>query len=222
MFLVYPRVRGLTWKITRTPTWDTLAQRMSSGKEFRLRYWNNPLWKWDLEYEYLKDTPNDLMSGASDTDFVTLQGFFLQMAGQYQPFLFDDVNAGDTPGSGPWDSVEGQVIGSGDGVTTKFPLLRTTGGFPEWIQAPFSADGASDPPAVYLNGVRKTYGTHFSIDAYGNIVFATPPLNSPPTLITADFSYYFPVRFGTDDLDMETMFYEMWSLKKLTLQQVRL
>jgi uncharacterized protein (TIGR02217 family) len=218
-FQVYPGVnviRGLTWNITRTASWDTLAQRMSSGKEFRLSYWTYPLWKWELEYDYLKDNPNDLVAGNVDTDLTILQGFFNQMAGQFQVFLFDDVNNGDEPGAGPWDSVAGQPIATGDGTTTTFQLIRTTGGFTEAIQAPYTVP----EPQAYLNGVAKAYGTDYSVDATGNLIWAVAPGNG--VAITADFGYYWPVRFGSDELDFETQLYQLWKLKKVTLQQVRL
>jgi uncharacterized protein (TIGR02217 family) len=218
-YQVYPGInviRGLTWKITRTPMWETLSTRMSSGKEFRLSYWTYPLWKWELEYNYLKDNPNDLVSGNVDTDLVILQGFFNQMAGQFQIFLFDDVNNGDQPGAGPWDSVTGQAIAAGDGVTTTFQLIRTSGGFPEAIQAPYTVP----PPTVYLNGAVQSYGTNYSVDGFGNIIFASAPGSG--VAITADFGYYWPVRFGSDELDFETQLYQLWQLKKITLQQVRL
>lgn len=217
--LVYPGIgviRGLTWKITRTPSWDTLATRMSSGKEFRLSYWTAPLWKWELEYNYLKDSPNDLVPGNVDTDLVILQGFFNQMAGQFQVFLFDDVNLGDEPGAGPWDSVAGQPIATGDGTTTTFQLIRTSGGFTEAIQAPYT----TPPPTVYLNGVVKSYGTDYSVDGFGNIIFAVAPGNG--VAITADFGYFWPCRFTQDELDFETQLYQLWALKKISFTQVRL
>ena len=218
-YQVYPGIgviRGLTWQITRTMQWESLVQRMSSGKEFRLQYWQYPLRKWELNYNYLKDNPSDLVSGNIDTDFVILQGFFNQMAGQFQTFLFDDVNAGDTPGEGPWDSVSGQPIASGDGVTETFQLIITNGGFTEAIQAPYTVP----QPTVYLNGVAQSYGSAYSVDGTGNIIFASPP--GIGVAITADFGYTWPVRFGADDLDFETMMYQLWELKKVNLQQVRL
>lgn len=218
-YQVYPGIgviRGLTWKITRTPRWDSQVSRMSSGKEFRLSYWTAPLWKWELEYNFLKDNPNDLVPGNVDTDLTILQGFFNQMAGQFQVFLFDDVNNGDQPGAGPWDSVTGQNIATGDGVTTTFQLIRTTGGFSEPIQAPYTVP----EPQVYSNGTPLSYGTDYTVDATGNIIFAVAPGNG--VAITADFGYYFPVRFGSDELDFEAMMFQLWQLKKVSLMQVRL
>lgn len=213
---VYPTIRGLTWQGKRTPRFDTLVQQGSSGREVRLAYYTDPLWTWELNYNYIKDNPNDLIPTKTETDLVILQGFFLQMQGKLTPFLYDDVNSGDTPGAGPWDSVTAQPIATGDGTTTTFQLIRTTGEFVETIQAPWT----SPEPKVYLNGVLQTYGTDYSVDATGHIIFATAP--SLGVAITATFSYYWPVRFGDDSLDLDTMMYQLWELKKVTLTQVRL
>ncbi len=213
---VYPTVRGLTFQGKRTPEFQSLVQQGSSGREVRLAYYTDPLWHWELNYNYLKDNPNDLISGYTDTDLVTLQGFFLQAQGRLQPFLFDDVTPGFAPGTGPWDSVYGQAIASGDGTTDIFQLIRTTGGFVESIQSPYTAP----PPTVYLNGVVQSYGSQYAVDDVGHIVFVTPPALG--VNITADFSYYWAVRFDDDMLEFDTMMYLLWELKQIKLVQIRL
>lgn len=213
---VYPTIRGLTWQGKRIPRFDTLVQQASSGREVRLAYYTDPIWRWELNYNYIKDNPNDLMPGESDTDLVILQGFFLQMQGRLEPFLFDDTNAGEEPGAGPWDFVSGQNIASGDGTTDTFQLIRTTGGFVESIQAPYT----DPPPTAELDGIAQTFGTDYSVDATGHLVFATPP--GLGVQITSTFSYYFPVRFDDDQMDLDTMMYQLWELKRVNLVQVRL
>ena len=86
----------------------------------------------------------------------------------------------------------------------------------EAIQAPYT----NPPPTVYINGVVQNYGTNYSVDGFGNIIFVTAPAGG--AVITADFGYYWPVRFGSDDLDFDTQLYQLWELKKVTLMQVRL
>ena len=56
---LYPTVRGLGWPVTRTLEWDTLIQKVSSGKELRLSYYTFPINHWLLTYNYLKDNPAD-------------------------------------------------------------------------------------------------------------------------------------------------------------------
>lgn len=213
---VYPQVRGLTFQGKRIPEFQTMVQQASSGREVRLSYFVDPLWHWELNYGYLKDNPNDLIPTKTETDLAILQGFFLQMAGRLEPFLFDDVTPGYTAGSGPWDSVTAQSIATGDAVTTVFQLIRTTGGFVESIQSPFT----SPQPKVYLNGVLQTYGTDYSVDSTGNIIFAVAPGSG--VAITATFSYYWCVRFDDDQLEFDTMMMNIWKLDKVRLVQVRL
>lgn len=213
---VYPTIRGLAFPVKRTPEFQNLKQQASSGREVRLTYWQDPLWHFELSYNYVKDNPNDLIQGYTDTDLVTIQGFYLQMQGGFQSFLYDDVDPGVEPGTGQWDSVAGQGIATGDGVTTTFQLIRTTGGFIETIQAPYT----NPEPTVYLNGVPKSYGTDFSINATGQIIFVTAPGNG--VAITADFSYYWPVRFDEDMLEFDDFMYQLWELKTVKLVQVRL
>lgn len=201
------QVRGLTWPIKRTPEFSTQVQQASSGKEIRLSYWSTPLWHWELSLDYLYDNPNNLYGSNPDTDLVTIQGFYLQMQGRFGTFLFDDPQD---------DTVYGQPIASGDGTTTTFQLIRTRGGFTEPIQAPFT----DPPPIVYLNGVRKNYGTDYSVDAIGQIVFVVAPGGG--TNITSDFSYYWLVRFDDDSAEYEEFMYQLWKLKSVKLVQVKL
>ena len=181
--LVYPVIRGIGWPVKRTPSWDTLTQSTSSGREVRLAYYTNPIWSFEITYGggqaggdgYILDNPLNLIPLATETDLAVIQGFYNQMQGRFGLFLYDDVQPGIAPGQGQWDSVAGQPIGTGDGTTTVFQLIRTSGGFTESIQAPFMLDGVSPPPNVYLNGVLQTYATDFSVDNTGRILFVTAP-----------------------------------------------
>ena len=49
------------------------------------------MWDWTLIYDYLKDTPYDVVASYSPyTDYQILQGFFLANYGPAAQFLFDD------------------------------------------------------------------------------------------------------------------------------------
>jgi uncharacterized protein (TIGR02217 family) len=213
---VFPTIRGLGFPVKRTPTFETLVQEASNNREVRLAYTLDPIWKWELKYNYIKDNPADLMPAQTSTDLQIIQGFYLQMGGRFQTFLYDDVTPGVAAGAGEWDSVTLQPIASGDGVTTIFPLIRTTGGFVEIIQAPYT----SPHPKVYLNGVLKTYATDYSVDAFGNIIFVVAPGNG--VAITATFSYYWPVRFDDDVADIDQFMTLLWDWQTVKLCQVRL
>ncbi len=124
---VYPTLAGLGWPVARSPIFDTIFQQSVSGRVTTATYMQYPLYEFTLQYNYLS---------ASDLD--QLKGFFLQQQGRLQPFWFN---------SGPGDnSVTDQATGEGDGTTTTFPLLKSTGTFVEPIGESFGA------PQVFLNG----------------------------------------------------------------------
>jgi uncharacterized protein (TIGR02217 family) len=202
---VYPTVRGLTWPVIRTPEFSNLYQRAASGKEIRLALYQYPLRHWELSYGYLKDNPNDLSPGASDTDLAIIQSFYEGQQGGFSSFLFDDPTD---------DLVQGQLIGTGDGTTTQFQLSRTKGSITIPIQNPFTLP----PPVIYLNGVVQSTPSQYSIGTTGIVTFVTAP--GAGVLVTADFNYYWQVRFEEDKWDFEQFMFQLYRLKSVKFVQV--
>jgi uncharacterized protein (TIGR02217 family) len=132
---VFPVLTGLGWDAPRTPIWNNTLQENVSGKETRLALWTYPRWQWDLTFDVLRQ---GTVHGAAYTEFSQLAGFFNQRQGQFDTFLYTDTDD---------NSVTTQSIGSGDGSTTAFQLVRTFGGFVEPVLAPNAVS------AVYLAGV---------------------------------------------------------------------
>ena len=120
--LIFPTLPGLAWSVHKKPTFSTRISKQQAGREVRSADYPMPIWEFDLTYDYLpdfQDTNQDL-----DTNLRTLMGFFLQMQGSYNTFLYQD----------PTDYIV--VSGfqfAGDGVTVKLPVLRNLGGFEEII-----------------------------------------------------------------------------------------
>lgn len=196
MTATFPTLPGLTWSVTKQPRFTTRIQRAVSGRELRALDQPNPIWSWTLTYSLLRD-------GAGYDELRTLMGFFLDRQGSFGPFLFAD----------PSDSaVEGQLLGIGDGSLAAFPLVRTMGGFAEPITAP---DAIAD---VYLNGVRQGIGAYAVDTDTGIVTFTTPP--SPGEVVSADFTYYFRVRFADDAAEFENFMFRLWSLRQIKLQSV--
>lgn len=116
---VYPALPGLTYSTGATPMFSTNVSRHTSGKETRTSYWEDPRWRFDLEYDYL---PNKTPSAS--TDYKRLVGFFCSRNGSFDTFLFkapDDYYC------------ERLEIGTGDGDQVEFPLFRPLGSFEEPI-----------------------------------------------------------------------------------------
>src|ERR1039458_1646325 len=129
---VFPSLPGEMFPVTRTPSWDTTVQQNLSGKEVRIANSTYPRWKWELSFSVLR-------SAAAYTEFQQLAGFFNALQGSFDTFQYQDADD---------NAVTGQTIGTGDGTTTAFQLVRAFGGFIEPVLAP------NNLSAVYLNGIN--------------------------------------------------------------------
>lgn len=205
MALIFPALPGLSWSVTKTPTFQTRIQRAVSGRELRALDYPYPLWQFALVYDFLRDNP-----AAGYDELRSLLGFFMLCQGAFGTFLFED----------PSDcQAIGQTIGIGNASTTVFQLQRTMGaslfggGFLEPITAP------NVVAAIYLDGITQD-PTSYSVDqATGLVTFETAPGSG--LSVTADFTYYFRCRFTEDKYDFENFMFRLWQLKKLTFISVR-
>lgn len=183
---VFPVLPGLKWDVAKIPRFSTNIHEMTSGKERRAAFWSYPRWEFHLSYEMLRDDVT--------AELRTLMGFFLQMKGRFDTFLYQD----------PTDyTVAGQPLGTGNGATAKYQLVRTLGGFVEPMKA------IQGSPTIKLNGVTTSGWT---MDSSGVITFSAAPGNG--VVITADFSYYFRCRFTKDEAEFNQFMKDLWELKK--------
>ena len=206
MTAIFPALPGLSWSVSKAARFATRTQKAISGRELRVIDQVLPVWSFTLTYEILRDKhdtrgPSGL--GAGFDELRTLAGFFLQQQGAFAPFLFDDPTD---------DTVLAQSIGTGNSSTTVFQLVRNFGGFSEPIVAPNVVS------AIYFNGVLQSASGYTVDPTTGLVTFTTAPPTSQA--ITADFTYYFRVRFADDTAEFENFMYQLWSLKQMKLQSV--
>ena len=191
---IFPTLPGLKWDVTKKPYFSTKIQTSVSGKESRAIDWSYPRWQFDLSYELLRDDATN--------ELRTLMGFFLQRHGAFDSFLYTD----------PSDNyVASQSIGTGNGATTAFQLVRSLGGFTELMK---NINGA---PVVRLNGTVQ--GSGWTVDGNGLVTFTTAP--AAGVAVTADFSYYFRVRFLQDESEFSQFMQNLWELKKCQLVSLK-
>lgn len=211
---LYPALPGLTFTSLKTPEFDTLVQSAPNKYEVRLAQTINPVWTWTLIYDFLHDFPWG--SFTQPSELQTLMGFFLQMGGKAGSFVYTDpddnyvgpaltgVPAPNTP------FAQLQLVNDGSGNYYS-PIQRTLNGvFYEDIT---DLNGSI---AVYANGTLATAGTspgQYTVLGPG---LALPDASymgmylkwggnaAPPTEpITAQFHFYFRVRFESDSQDFE-------------------
>jgi len=220
--LLFPKIRGLSWEVVKNPTLSTEIQSSLAGREVRIQNFQNPIWEFTLIYEYLLNDPK-FRDDTGSTPLEQLIGFFLARGGQFDDFLLNESDLTQRLE----DSVfSGQPIGSGDGVTVNFQLVRNFGGFLEACQNP-----ANQSAKVYVNGSPKVQGTDYTI-SLGVVTFTSAPALG--AAITADFTFLHRVRFdlgtsrgnassssGTrEGIEFSNFYYNLYECKEVQLISV--
>lgn len=181
--LVFPTLKGKGWSVIRRPIWSTRVQTARSGIEYRAANWSYPIWEWEITYELLREY-------GGNTEFRTLAGFFNQVRGGFDDFLYAD--------DGDY-TVTDQSFGTGDGSDTTFQLYRTLGGFTEPVR------GLNGTPTVKVAGSTVSPA---SISTTGLVTFSSAPANGAALTWTGNF--YWRVRFGDDMVDFEQFLSRFW------------
>ena len=144
--------------------------------------------------------------------------FFEERRGRLHGFRFRDrVDWRSGPPSAvptPFD----QAIGTGDGTTTVFALAKTYGG----AHAPYRRLIAKPVPGsvrVTVNGIEQTVGASFTCDpATGLVVFTAPP--GFGAAVTAGFDFDVPVRFDTDELEIDLSAFDAGAIPRIPLLEI--
>lgn len=194
---VLPNFIGLGFDVVRTPIWSTAVQTNISGKETRIALQSSPRYQWELKYNFLRQ--GTFQAGAL-TEFSQFLGFINTMQGSWDSFLFNDVDD---------NTAVNQAIGIGDGATAAFQLVRTFGNYVENILAPNAVT------SVLLNGVvqaTNSYSfTQWGSTTPGILTFVNPPAKN--AVITANFTFYWPVRFLDDSMPFNKSMSTVWGMK---------
>lgn len=214
--LLFPKIKGLGWSVTRTPTFSTEIQESLAGREVRIQNYQNPIWEFTLTYEYLLNDPK-FADDTGATPLEQLIGFYLARGGSFDDFL---LNLTDLTNKLEDSAVSGQPIGTGDGTTLSFQLVRNIGGFLETVQNP-----ANQSATVYVNGTVKTPATDYTI-SNGLVTFTAAP--AAAAAITADFVMLYRVRFhtgssrsGKEGIEFENFSYQLYECKEVQMISVR-
>lgn len=186
---VLPSLIGIGWPVVVTPLWNNLLQKTVTGRVVAATYQQYPLYRFKVQYNYL-----------SAADYNTLLGFFNGQGGNLTPFWFD---AG--PGN---DAVTAQAIGTGDGTTKTFTLMRSYGGYVEPVAASFGTVTAYD------NGVAVA--ATFNSPSAGQVTYTTAPVAGHPLTWTGN--YYFQCRFSQGSQDIDEFMSQLYSTQAIELE----
>jgi hypothetical protein len=207
---IYPTLLGLGYSVIKRPVFYNGRQKSGSGWNIRVGYADAPTWEWDLNYD--QNNGGFLRDNVGTPELKQLMGFYLAMNGDLTPFLFVD----------PDDNfVTSQFIGTTDGATTQFTLIRSYGSGHVGVEPiGYWNDGATFN--VYLDGVLQdgsTYSVNQSVPVSQQLTFVSAPTTGKT--LTVDMSYFFYVHFKDQSNDFEKFMNLLWSQSKITLESLR-
>jgi uncharacterized protein (TIGR02217 family) len=188
---IYPAMPGLAFDVHRTTFWKTDIRTTPSGREYTSSQQVVPRRRIRLQYEFLR-------AKAALAELQTLEGFFNRHSGALSSFLFDDPDD---------NTVTAQTVGTGNGSTTAFQLVRTFGGYTQPIQ------WVNGTPSIYKAGTLQ--GSGYTVSSDGLLTFGTAPTSGQ--VITWTGAYCWRVRFEKDELDFVKFLKQVWKTGQVDL-----
>ena len=179
------------------PRFNTQIVPLSSGVEQRNALWSRSRGTWNIGY------------GIQDADgFEEVIDFFYARRGQLRGFRFKD-----------WSdfSATAELIATADGITSQFQLTKTytSGGvsYVRPIQKPVAGT-----VEVSVNGIVDASAT---VDTVTGVI---TPSSTPGALepVTATFQFDVPVRFDTDEIDVELERFNAGAVPNFPIVELRI
>lgn len=151
-------------------------------------------------------------------DIHTVVSFFEERRGRLRAFRFRDAADWKSCLPSAVPAATDQVIGTGDGVTAQFQLLKRYGSgataYVRVINAPVPGS-----VTVAVNGVTASDVT---VDhATGSVRFAAGHVPAAGAVISAGFAFDVPVRFDTDRISINLSHFEAGEIPDIPLIEVR-
>jgi uncharacterized protein (TIGR02217 family) len=191
------------------PVRKTDVVTLASGREHRNARWAHSRRRYDAGY------------GVKTLDeLAAVIAFFEERRGRLTGFRWRDRldcrSCAPSRSATPTD----QSLGIGDGARTAFQLVKRYGA----AHAPYSRTILKPVPGtvrVAVNGVEAVEGSAFDCDATTGIVTFraghAPPAGAD---VTAGFEFDVPVRFDTDEIEVDLSAFEAGEIPKIPLIEI--
>ncbi|SLN50898.1 hypothetical protein PSA7680_02634 [Pseudoruegeria aquimaris] len=188
------------------PERRTQIVELASGDEERNASWASSRRRYDVAYGIRRAD-----------DLAAVVAFFEARNGRLYGFRFKDWADFKSCLPSQTPSATNQVIGTGDGTTTAFQLVKAyASGAQTWTRAITKPVAGS--VTVAIDGVEQATG--WSIDTTtGLVTFDTAPASG--AAITVGFEFDVPVRFDTDTLDVTLDIERLGSITSIPLLEIR-
>ncbi|HEX7820327.1 MAG TPA: DUF2460 domain-containing protein [Sphingobium sp.] len=201
--VVFPLAIGR--KASVSPGFSTQTVESASGREQRSSDWADARMRFDAG-----------PGVRSEADLAALVAFFRARRGAARGFRFSDPYDHDSAHWGAAISAIDQRIGVGDGMETRFPLVKHygEGADPQVRRITRPVAGSVQ---IAVDGVAATTG--WALDGLGIVLFDAPP--GMDALVTAGFAFDVPVRFEEDSLDIHAETHAAGEVASVPLVEIR-
>lgn len=200
--VAFPLAIGL--RASGGPEFATQISTSSSGYEQRNAGWSDARLRFDAG-----------VGIRSEDDLRTLLGFFRARRGRANGFRFTDPFDHVSRDDGAAVTATDQRLGIGDGVATRFALIKYYGADAEPYARRITRPHAGSI-VIAVNGVANT---GWVPGALGTIDFGVAP--AAGAIVTAGFVFDVPVRFDTDRIDVGASGWRSGDIASIPLIELR-
>jgi uncharacterized protein (TIGR02217 family) len=183
---------------------------LGSGREERNARWAHSRRRYDAGY------------GVKTFDALSqVVAFFEERRGRLYGFRWrdrlDNTSAAPDVAVSPTD----QAIGTGDGTSATFQLVKTYGSIYSPYQRPIAKPVAGSVQ-IAVAGTESVEGTDFTVETTtGVVTFLAGHIPASGAAITAGFLFDVPARFDTDYLEVDLSAFAAGAIPKIPLVEIR-
>jgi uncharacterized protein (TIGR02217 family) len=202
---------GISRRASGGPERRTDVVVLASGHEERNSRWAHSRRRYDAGY------------GIRTLDEIhAVIGFFEERRGRLHGFRWKDH--ADFKSGPPQSAAQptDQVIGTGDGTTASFQLIKSYGAGATAYVRPITKPVAGTV-TVAVDGEVRSAGVDFTLDAQtGLVTFLAGAIPGAGQEVTAGFEFDVPVRFDSDVLTINLDAFAAGQIPEIALIEVRL
>lgn len=194
----------LGYGATGGPQFSTQVAVTSSGFEQRNSSWADARLHYDAG-----------VGVRSEADLAALIRFFRARRGQAHGFRFRDPLDHGSRDDGAVPAADDQALGVGDGVRTRFELVKTYGD--DDAQLRRISRPVAGSVRVALAGVERLTG--WTLGSAGAVEFDAPP--AAGVAVSAGYEFDVPVRFAEDRIDVSLSGFRTGDMRSVPLVEIR-
>jgi hypothetical protein len=207
------------WNFVKRSQYSSIIQRpQTMRRPASATMQQSVIYELELTFEFLK---NQGITYPDDMGYV--QSFYEACRGGFGWFTFDPsvlqldcMSVVQDP-----TALRSGFFAMGDGVTTVFPLWRSTAALGDGRVTPVEMiQYVPFQPGIYVDGVLQPAVNYTLNNFPATVTFNNPP--PPGVTLSWEGSYSYLCRFAEDSLELEEFAYQLWELKSLRLETINL